>query len=172
MRTIFYILFLSNLLFAQTTTTEKIGDALRLAIPIGAYASTLYLEDKEGQMEFYKSFGVTVASTYALKYTVKRERPNGENDRSFPSGHSSSTFGAASFIHLRYGWEYAVLPYVGAIYTGYSRVASKQHYIGDVIAGATIGILSSWYFTLPYNKLQVEAFNKQGYRGIQFLYNW
>ena len=172
MRKIFYILFLSNLLFAQTSTTEKIGDALRLIIPIGAYTSTLYLEDKQGQMEFYKSFGVTVATTYALKYTVKRERPNGENNRSFPSGHTSSTFGAASFIHLRYGWKYAIAPYIGAIFTGYSRVVSKQHYLSDAIAGASIGLLSSWYFTLPYNKLQVEALNQQGYRGIQVSYNW
>ena len=172
MRTIFYILFLSNLLFAQTSTTEKIGDALRLAIPIGAYASTLYLEDKPGQMEFYKSFGVTVAATYALKYTVKRERPNGENDRSFPSGHTSSTFGAASFIHLRYGWEYAFIPYIGAIYTGYSRVASNQHYIGDVIAGACIGVLSSWYFVSPYTTLEVEPLSKNGYTGLKLSYKW
>lgn len=172
MKKIFSLLFVSTLLFAQVTTTEKIGDALRLIIPIGAYTTTLYLDDDIGEMQFYKSFGVNMVTTYALKYAVKRERPNGENSRSFPSGHTSSAFGGASFIHLRYGWKYALLPYIGAIYTGYSRVASKQHYLSDVIAGAFIGVVSSWYFTKPYKHLKVEALNKQEFQGLQLSYSW
>jgi membrane-associated phospholipid phosphatase len=35
-------------------------------------------------------------------------RPNGRNNRSFPSGHTSISFAAASYLHQRYGWEVGV----------------------------------------------------------------
>ncbi len=63
-------LLLCTTLYAKDNA-EKIGDILQIAIPLGAYGTTLYLDDKEGQTEFYKSYGVSLASTYALKYTVR-----------------------------------------------------------------------------------------------------
>ena len=149
-----------------------IGDVFLLALPIGAYSTTLYLDDSEGQLEFYKSFGTTVGLTYAFKFGVARERPNEEDNRSFPSGHASATFGAASFIHMRYGLKYAVLPYLAAVYTGYSRVHTEQHYNSDVIVGALIGIVSSWYFTSPYKDVTLQPLTKSGYNGVNLTYKW
>ena len=143
------ILLLSPFIYASSTS-EKIGDAFRIILPLSAYGTTLYLDDNKGQMEFYKSFGTTVAITYALKYGVKKERPNGEDTRSFPSGHASSTFASATFIHIKYGLKYAWLPYLASTYTAYSRVQAREHYTIDVISGAAIGIVSSWFFTSEY----------------------
>jgi len=39
-------------------------------------------------------------------------------------------------IHMRYGIKASIIPYIAAIFTGYSRVASNRHYTHDVIAGA------------------------------------
>ncbi len=149
----------------QTTlfglSSEKIGDVLRLVIPVSAYATTLYLDDKEGQYQFYKSFGTNVLVTYGLKYTIDRQRPNGE-EHSFPSGHTSMAFQGATFIQMRYGLEYSLLAYLGAVYVGYSRVESDNHYIGDVVAGAIIGSLSSYFFTSKYQIEPITASKTYG----------
>ena len=49
---------------------------------------------------------------------------------------------AATFIQQRYGWQYGLPAYVAASYVGYTRVASDQHYLEDVLAGAAIGALA------------------------------
>ncbi len=40
-----------------------------------------------------------------LKFTVQRERPDGSNRKSFPSGHSASAFATATVLHRHYGWK-------------------------------------------------------------------
>ena len=158
-------------LFSKSNT-EKIGDFFFLAIPAAAYGTTLYLDDKEGQTQFYKSYGTTIGSTLVLKYTIDEERPDGDGQDSFPSGHAASTFSGAAFIHKRYGLEYALVPYLAAIYTAYSRVRSDKHHTHDVIAGAIIGEVSSWYFTSPYKNLDLRPEVSARYQGIRINYRW
>ncbi len=94
------ILILANPMYAKSNT-ERIGDILSVAIPVGAYGATLYLDDEEGEYQFYKSYGTTLAATYALKYTVREKRPDSDNTDSFPSGHTSSAFSGAGFSPAR-----------------------------------------------------------------------
>jgi len=174
MQKIFIILgslLLCGSLYAKDNA-EKMGDILQIAIPLSAYGTTLYLDDKDGQMEFYKSYGASLASTYSLKYTVREQRPDSNSKDSFPSGHTSSAFSGATFIYKRYGFKYAIVPYLGAIYTGYSRVHSNRHYTRDVFAGALIGIASSWYFTTPYKNLDIQPEVGADYKGIKVNYKW
>ena len=128
---------------------ETSGDILRILIPAITYGSTYYLDDHVGRDQFHKSFATNVVATYGLKYTINKERPNGEN-YSFPSGHASMVFQSAVFMHKRYGLKYAIPAYLGAIFTGYSRVQSDNHYTIDVVAGAALGAVSSYYFTTKF----------------------
>jgi len=82
---------------------ENTGDILRTLIPAVAYGTTFYLHDSDGRSQFYKSFFTSLATTYGLKRTISKTRPNGEDDAAFPSGHSSVAFQGAAFIHQRYG---------------------------------------------------------------------
>lgn len=154
------LLFLNLLLNAsdRIDTIAKIGDVVQIVIPVSAYATTLIIDDKEGEYSFYKSFASTFATTQTLKYTVREERPNGADNLSFPSGHTSASFQGAAFIHFRYGLKYAIVPYLGAAFVGYSRVVSDHHYTHDVVAGALIGTFFPWYFTKPYkvNDVTIE----------------
>ncbi len=111
---------------------------------------TLYKNDREGSIQFAKSFATTLGVTYALKYTINAERPNGGN-YSFPSGHTSAAFSGASFLQKRYGWEYGVPAYLAASFVGWSRIEADKHYFGDVLAGAAIGVASTYLFTDLYS---------------------
>jgi len=164
--TLIIIILLNQPISATQSGSEKLGDILQVAIPAIGYGATLYLDDKEGQNQFYKSFGTNLAITYALKYSINKKRPNG-GKYSFPSGHSSSAFQGASFIHQRYGIEYGIPAYIGAIFVGYSRVEAEAHYPVDVVSGAFIGTLSSMYFTTSYKGYKLEVKRMGSGYGLQ-----
>jgi membrane-associated phospholipid phosphatase len=77
----------------------------------------------------------------AIKYAVGRERPNGDNNQSFPSGHASNAFTIATVVERHYGWRLGVPAYVIAGVVGASRIQQDKHYVSDVVAGATLGYI-------------------------------
>jgi len=156
---------------ALANSIERSGDIIQILIPSIAYGTTLYLDDEEGRSQFYKSFSTNLAVTYGLKYSINRKRPNG-SELSFPSGHTSAAFQGAAFIHERYGFKYALPAYLGATFVGYSRVEADKHYTSDVIAGAIIGTLSSFYFTTKYNGYTVKPTVNNGAYGIGISKKW
>ena len=88
-------------------TIETSGDILRVAIPVAAWGVAWHREDSDGQRRFAYAMAGTLASTYALKKVVDKNRPNGD-DEAFPSGHAATAFSGASFIHRRYGFREAL----------------------------------------------------------------
>ncbi|HEY8518554.1 MAG TPA: phosphatase PAP2 family protein [Gammaproteobacteria bacterium] len=124
--------------------SESAGDVLRIALPAAAFALTVKRDDREGRRQFYKSFGANVGATLLLKAAVDKDRPDGSDDDAFPSGHASMAFQGAAFMHRRYGWRPAVPAYVLAAYTAWSRVDADEHDEADVLAGAALGIASSF----------------------------
>ena len=171
MRVLIFILIAINLVQAKGKI-EKSGDILMFALPITTFATTIILKDKEGSKEFLKSFALTSASTYLLKRVVREKRPIGSSRMSFPSGHTSSAFASAAFIHKRYGLKYAILPYTIATFIAYSRVQAKKHYIHDVIAGAALGIASSFYFTKRYKNIKITPWIDGKKAGININYKY
>ncbi|WP_296403238.1 phosphatase PAP2 family protein [Psychrobacter sp.] len=129
---------------------ETAGDIIAITIPAVAYGSTYYMHDPEGRKQFYESFAANAVTTYALKKSIDKERPDHSDNESFPSGHTSLAFQGASFIHKRYGFEYSIPAYIGATFVGYSRVEADKHYTSDVLAGAALGVASSMFLTKSY----------------------
>lgn len=127
-------------------------DVILIALPAAALATTIIERDWQGLKEGVFSAAATVGATMILKYAVKEKRPDFSNRHSFPSGHASVTFAAATFIGRRYGWKYSIPAYALATYTAWGRVYGKKHHWWDVAAGAAIGAASSMIFTHPYLK--------------------
>lgn len=171
------LIFLMNISVTYAggkSNTEKAGDILQILIPATAYVTTLALNDLEGRNQFYKSLATNLGLTYTLKYTVNKPRPENNGDNSFPSGHTSAAFQGATSIHLRYGLKYGIPAYIGATFVGWSRVEgeSDKHDLSDVAAGATIGILSSLYFTTLYKNLTITPVLNKSTTGITLNYRW
>jgi len=155
-------------LCADTKTLERSGDVLLVLMPLSTMGASYYLQDYEGMGEYASSLLVTGAATEGLKNITRKKRPDGSDDQSFPSAHTSATFATASYIHRRYGLEKAIVPYLAASFVGYTRVASKKHYVEDVLAGAVLGTVSSWYLTSENREMRVTPFGGREYLGIEF----
>ena len=137
---------------------ESSGDILRAAIPAAAFAMTFAKDDRQGRRQFYKSFGANVAATLVLKELIDKERPDGSDDDALPSGHTSTAFQGAAFLHRRYGFGTAWPAWVLAAYTGWTRLDADEHDEADVIAGAALGIASSMLFVERFERIDVAFF--------------
>jgi membrane-associated phospholipid phosphatase len=143
---------------AQNKTITTSGDILQTAIPVVALGSTFIWNDgTKPTWQFVKAYGTSMVLAEALKHIVLKPRPDGSDNYSFPSGHTTSAFSGASFIQRRYGWKYGIPSYLLASFVGYSRIQAKKHDGWDVLAGATIGIGTSYLFTKPYSKNKVDV---------------
>ncbi|MGB5417813.1 phosphatase PAP2 family protein [Algibacter sp.] len=147
---------------SQNNTVETTGDILLFALPVATLASTFIINDTKGSWQFTKGLLVTEAVTFGLKASIIKKRPDLSNNNSFPSGHTSTTFQSASFIHIRYGFKYSIPVYALAGFTAFSRIDADKHDGWDILAGAIIGIGSSYIFTSEYQKEHMElTFNSQ-----------
>jgi len=153
--------FLDGTAANAASGVETAGDILQFALPVTAGCLTLAHRDGEGAAQLGKSILLSVGVTYALKYTIDAPRPD-HGGESMPSGHTSISFTGAEFMRKRYGWEYGVPAYAAASFVAYSRVEAGRHHPRDVLAGAGIGILSSYIFTKPYKgwSLSIEGDTK------------
>ncbi|MCU1384665.1 MAG: superfamily protein [Acidobacteria bacterium] len=93
-------------------------------------------------MDLIRALAIAEGLTQALKYTVRRERPDQSGRNSFPSGHAADTFAFATALERHLGWRGAVPAYIFSSYVAASRLHENRHFLSDVVFGATVGIIS------------------------------
>jgi len=113
--------------------------------------------DKWSEAILAEHAGVASASavTWVLKRTVGRERPNGINKHSFPSGHATRAFAARGAIAYNLDRSTLADPArvtadvafsLAAVGTAWARVEGGAHHASDVLAGAAIGNFFGRFF--------------------------
>ena len=82
---------------------------------------------------------------------MRERRPDSPKHNSFFSGHTATAFTGAELVRIEYGWGYGAAAYAMATSVGFLRVYNKRHWVGDVLAGAGVGILcaNAGYWMLP-----------------------
>ena len=77
-----------------------------------------------------------------IKLATQRERPNGSDHLSFPSGHATITFATATVIERQLGWRKALFAYFIATYVAASRLHDNEHWLSDVVFGSAVGTIA------------------------------
>jgi membrane-associated phospholipid phosphatase len=75
-------------------------------------------------------------------------------------------------MRKRYGWEFGIPAYAAATFVAVSRVEAKEHHVQDVLAGAAIGIASSYLLSQPYQGWHLQPEVGQKYYGIRLGCSW
>jgi hypothetical protein len=127
-------------------------------VGVGLYATGWFA--KKGRLakvgaDIMRAQIVSQAYTQALKFTVQRERPDGSNTLSFPSGHSASAFATAGVLQRHYGWKVGVPATLVAGYVATARVKDNKHHLSDVMFGAAMGIAGERTVTLRSGRYAV-----------------
>jgi membrane-associated phospholipid phosphatase len=179
---IIFCLLFSQLVVSQDTsetrpqigTVQTVGDVILFALPAATVGTSLIIGDNQGAWQFTKGLMLTGALSYGLKLGVNKQRPDRSNDNSFPSGHTSTVFHSAGYVHRRYGFKYAIPSYALAGFTAVSRIDSKKHDLFDVLAGAAIGLGSNMLFTTKYQREHMELTytNFEGNHLVGFKYEF
>lgn len=150
------LLALAVCLFSGTVSANSTQSIFATAAtPLIAGVYSLTISDYEGVKELIYASLITAQLTTLLKNSIRRTRPNGENDLSFPSGHAAGSFMGASYAQFRYGWHWGVPLYGVAALVSLQRVNTDSHYWTDIIAGAALGTGCAYFFTVRYPNVWV-----------------
>jgi len=91
---------------------------------------------------------ISLGMVEAIKVSVRRERPTplpGQTTTgtgfSFPSGHATLTFAAATVLQQHLGYKAGIPTYLIATYVALSRLHDNVHWASDVAFGTGLGIM-------------------------------
>ena len=129
-----------------------------LAIPVVVMGVGLIGKDaptRRKAIAIGSSLVASSAITLIMKGAINRPRPfviypdiqklTDAGSASFPSGHTSTAFAAATSLSLEYPKWYVIAPsYLWAGTVGYSRMHLGVHYPSDVLVGAVVGAGTSF----------------------------
>ena len=160
---------------------DYMGPAELGVVTLGLFIGGRFSEDPRFRAMTYDlavSASVNLGYTSALKAAINRERPDGSDEDSFPSGHTSNAFALASVASAHYGKKVGIPAYVVASAIGVSRLRSNDHWLSDTLGGATLGTLVGWTVVRQNDKLTQDetSLNKSvsvmpilgpGFQGLQ-----
>jgi len=176
------LLFFSRTALSQTDGQRhehtRIDDYIQYA-PMAANVSMGWLgveakhTGRERMLTTGTAFCVMTAIAGGLKHTIHETRPDGTDNKSFPSGHAARAFMGAELVRTEYGTGLGIAAYGTALGVAYLRVYNDRHWVKDVVAGAGIGILSARmaYWLLPVEK-RILGWNQEEDMVIVPIYQW
>jgi membrane-associated phospholipid phosphatase len=127
--------------------TASTAGSIRYMVPatLGLFAAGRFAEGSRFRAFSYdvtQAVIVNAVYTDVFKRLTSRSRPDGSDQLSFPSGHTSTAFAWATVANAHYGWKAGVPSYLAASAIGLSRVTNDRHHLSDVVAGATLGFIT------------------------------
>ena len=158
-------------IFGSQRSAGDFSDDIRNVLVAGTVLSTLFAPDS-GEHDGFPTrrvmtnalaFGAVAGIVETGKRTVKRERPNERDDRSFPSGHSSASFTSALLLEqnlsetLMSPWlrkTIKVGTYSSAAAVAWARVEANEHHPVDVLFSAA---LSNFVVKSVYKSINSEG---------------
>jgi membrane-associated phospholipid phosphatase len=162
----------------KTKTTTFL--ATQAYITAGAIETALkYLTGRQRPLYYDPVTGTNSPSFHGPLYQFTKNKngfkPNSDSYTSFPSGHTTVAFAAATVFAMEYkDSKFApIVAYSAASLIGLSRIMQNAHWASDVIVGAVLGYLCGRQVVNNYHrysKIQSESLKKKN--TISFTLNY
>lgn len=139
----------------------SLSDALPgAALFLGTWGYATLIGSHAGKSEAWnmlESGGLSFVSAYALKYAVRRERPDATTSpnhffgggTSFPSEHVTAAFAVGTVLaesgNPEFRWIRRTIGYGVGIGTAYLRLKHNAHWLSDTVAGAALGMATAHF---------------------------
>jgi len=120
-------------------------------------------------MDLIQAVAVAEGITQVLKYSTRRERPDGSGATSFPSGHAADTFAFATALERHLGWKGAIPAYIFSSYVAISRLPANRHWLSDAVFGSSVGIIAGRTVTRHGREFPVTVAAVPG-GGVEVMY--
>ena len=121
--------------------------------------------------DLFRAQSVAQLTTYAVKYSVRRTRPDG-SQFGFPSGHAAVTFASATVLQRHFGWKVGLPAYGVASYVAASRLQMNRHYLSDVVFGGALGIAAGRTVTIGRGRAQMTLAPMAAPGGGGLAFTW
>jgi membrane-associated phospholipid phosphatase len=130
------------------------------ALFLGTWGYATLIDSHSGKGEAWnmlESGGLSFVSAYALKYIVRRPRPDATTDPnrffgggdSFPSEHVTAAFAVGTVLaesgNPEFRWIRRTIGYGVGIGTAYLRMKHNAHWLSDTVAGAALGMATAHF---------------------------
>lgn len=149
----------------------RLGDKGSIWIAITIILLICKKTRKTGIMSALALIFATTFNNLVLKGIFERTRPYEvveglncviENMKSFsfPSGHTSSSFAAATILYTQLPRRYGIPAFILASLIAFSRMYLGVHYLTDIIGGMLTGIVSAFIVIFIYNKIENGMYKK------------
>ncbi len=125
-------------------TASDVGAYSLAAVAIGL---PLVEKDKHGAFQALGSIAVNRVIVSGLKEAFPETRPDGSDNKSFPSGHTSLAFASAASLYNRQGKNVGIPAMAVAAFVGIARVEAKKHFWYDAVVGAAVGGATGFLIT-------------------------
>lgn len=119
----------------------RAGDVGRAGLLLSAVALPLCRRDFNAGFDALTAIFACAAVSKAVKAWWDEPRPNGEDNKSFPSQHAAECFAAGVALARNDSWGGPAL--VAAAAVAATRLLARKHHPLDVVAGAGLGITAS-----------------------------
>lgn len=140
------------------SVASKSVTPVEIVVPVSMFIAGWANNDKKLKLDaeyFAGGYILSAVVTQATKRIIQRERPfdtysfikkrDDPRSYSFPSGHTSAAFYAATSLSILYPKWYVIVPtYFWASSVAWARMYQGVHYPTDVLAGAIVGAGSAW----------------------------
>ncbi len=144
-----YLWILVALVLLLFRKTRKGGFAVAIALACGVLITNLCIKNAVARIRPYE----TIEGLYSIIGKM--------DDWSFPSGHTTASFAAATAMALTLGKKFGLPAFILAALIALSRLYVGVHYPSDVLAGVIIGLVSGLVGSLVVKAI-VNAWKKKG----------
>jgi hypothetical protein len=103
------------------------------------------------------ALAITGITTVVFKGIRDNDNPNGDRF-AWPSGHTSSSFAAASVLDEFYGPKVGIPAYILASLVGYRMIDEGDHWASDFVFGATLGWIVGHSVARKHKNLEIAGF--------------